>query len=702
MNISYGIVILLIICSVLSAIELDCIKEKKNLFWKISFYFSAYWFIASFVKYYLGYHKENLIESFWDMQFLTIIHYGIPLAVIAVAAPIVLKLLFGETVTEVIRYFDSTLFFTLSFTFFFVRKINNKTYCAAFLLAIIITLAAIALKKYGGVYTSKPDIKKALAEIMPILLLYLVTIVIYSPNELYLNNAADFPMSYWYFFWKLLLAGVIVTFFLMLGMLLYLNQRHMKLYRTLLFAFLTIGYIQGLFLNGNMGILDGTVNNEYSNFTLCINLGVWILLTGIILTLSWKKHDVAQKIMKMISIWVILIQIVSLGVMIITSKDTSPKSELALTTEGMNEVGEKNNIIVFVLDKFDGSYIGEITEEEPDFLQPLHDFTFYQNASSAFCPTGNSIPFLLTGTVFEEGSGKSYASYAYEKDNFLNDISEHGYDVGVYTSKNFVPESMKSLISNYEEGINRTCSMDDLFAMMTQCSRYKMAPFAAKRYYIYDTSDIALLVVNDKIVNIENDIPFYRRLTEKGLHVSGNNAKGTFRFIHMHGAHPPYTMTEDFQYIEYDYRRDEHWGRGISQWKGALKIVYEYMRQLKELDKYDESFIIITADHGLTNELSDEDGNMLGTSYPILFVKEPYETHGHIEINHAPVCHADIIATLRRQIGMNVSDRTLSEIGNDEDRVRYMNKSTNDWFERYEIDGDVSQIKNWRLLYRTQ
>lgn len=150
MNISYGIVILLIICSVLSAIELDCIKEKKNLFWKISFYFSAYWFIASFVKYYLGYHKENLIESFWDMQFLTIIHYGIPLAVIAVAAPIVLKLLFGETVTEVIRYFDSTLFFTLSFTFFFVRKINNKTYCAAFLLAIIITLAAIALKKYGG------------------------------------------------------------------------------------------------------------------------------------------------------------------------------------------------------------------------------------------------------------------------------------------------------------------------------------------------------------------------------------------------------------------------------------------------------------------------------------------------------------------------------------------------------------------------
>ncbi|MDE6622376.1 MAG: hypothetical protein K2K74_18180, partial [Lachnospiraceae bacterium] len=377
-------------------------------------------------------------------------------------------------------------------------------------------------------------------------------------------------------------------------------------------------------------------------------------------------------------------------------------SELALTTEGINEIGEENNIIIFILDKFDGTYIEKIADVSPGFFQPLNDFVYYKNATSAFCPTYDSIPFLLSGTEFVEESTVDYVQYAYDDDNLLKEISDSGYDIGVYTHKRYVTENMKNIVTNYEDGVKRTCSMSDLFSMMTQCSRYKMAPFAAKGYYIYDTSDIALLVVNDKIVNIEDDLPFYHKLVEEGLRVSSNNAEGTFRFIHMHGAHPPYTMTEDFQYLEYDYRRDDGWGDDVSQWKGAMKIVYEYIRQLKELGKYDDSLIIITADHGITNSFSDEEGNMIEVSYPILFVKEPLETHEYMVTSNAPVCHADIIATIRKKIGIDVSDKALNEIDSEENRIRYMSVSTPDLFEKYEINGDVSQINNWRLLYRAQ
>lgn len=704
MNFRYGIIILLIICSVLSAIELNFIEERKKLFWKISFYLGIYLFIMSFTKYYLGYHKENLIESFWNVQPITFVHYGIPLAVIAVTVPFLLKILFKEKTDKVIRYFDSALFFTLSFTFFIVRKINNKTYSIAFLMAVVVTGAAVLFKSYWeGAYTSRKDIKKKALEAAPVLLYYLVTVVIYTPNELYLNNAADFPMSYWYFFGKLLLSGVIVAVFLMIGILLYLNQKHMKLYLTLLFAFLTAGYIQGLFLNGRMGVLDGTENNAYDLLKICINLTVWIVIIGAVLIFSFKKQDTAQKFMKVVSIWIILIQIISLGTMLVTSKDTTPKSELALTTEGMNVIGEKNNIIVLVLDKFDRSYMDEITEKSPDFFQPLNDFTFYENAVSAFCPTYNSIPFLLSGTELAEDSDIDYVQYAYEKENLLEDIHDHGYDIGIYTNKRYVAENMMGYISNYEEGVRRVCSMDNLFAMMTQCSRYKMAPFVAKEYYVYDTSDIAQLVENDRIVNIENDIPFYRRLMEEGLQVSQNNTEGTFRFIHMHGGHPPYTMTEDFQYVEYDYRRDDGYGSsGISQRKGAMKIVYEYIRQLKELGKYDESLLIITTDHGLTSALNDSEGNIVETSIPILFVKEPYETHENMVISNAPVCHKDMLATIRKKIGIDNLDKTLSEISCDENRVRYMYNSTPDLLEKYAINGDVGQINNWELLYSMQ
>ena len=208
------------------------------------------------------------------------------------------------------------------------------------------------------------------------------------------------------------------------------------------------------------------------------------------------------------------------------------------------------------------------------------------------------------------------------------------------------------------------------------------------------------MVESDVVVNIDNDVPFYRRLIGEGLSISDDDSEGTFRFIHMHGAHPPYTMTEDFQYVEYDYRRDGGYNvSGISQWKGAVKIVYEYIRQLKELGKYDDSLIVITADHGTTSFLSDSEGNMIKIAYPILFVKQPYESHEEMSVNDAPVCHGDLIATIRKNIGINTSEKALDEIDSDVPRKRYM-ISTYDCIETYEIDGDVRLVENWRLISR--
>ncbi|MDE6619683.1 MAG: hypothetical protein K2K74_04160, partial [Lachnospiraceae bacterium] len=167
MYLKYGIIVLLIAFSFLSAVELDFAKEKKELFWKISFYFSAYLFLVSFIKYYLGYYKENLLESFWDIGLSTFVHYGVPLVIIAAAAPVILKLLFKEKITQIIRYFDSAMFLTLSLTFFFVRKINNKTYCIAFFAASLITIAALLLRKTKGVYVDRSEIKKKAIEAAP-------------------------------------------------------------------------------------------------------------------------------------------------------------------------------------------------------------------------------------------------------------------------------------------------------------------------------------------------------------------------------------------------------------------------------------------------------------------------------------------------------------------------------------------------------
>lgn len=697
MELKWGIILVLIVCSVLSG-AVNSIWSKKGWFYSLPFFFVSYYFVLSAVKWYLGYHKENLLESFWDIQTITYVHYGIPLVIMAIAAPLLLHIVFKERKLEIIQYFDSSFFFIFSCAFLFVRKVNNKIYCIAYLAAWAVTIVAAVLKRTSvKASTDKNALKEKAGRALILVLYYFITVVIYTPNELYLNNAEDFPMSYWYFFGKLIVAGMIAAVLLLLGMVLYLIKEQFELYTAFIFSLLTVGYIQGLFLNGNMEILDGTQSSMGTDFKTIFNLVLWIVLIGVIIFCCLKKRA-AKKIMSAVSIWIILIQLVSLVVIMVSSEDTAPKSEFALTTDGMLEVNEKNNIIVFILDKFDGRVSDELLEETPEFFEPLNDFVYYENATSEFYPTGNSIPFLLTGTKYREDSEENYRSYAYQGEILLSYMHSAGYDTGIYTDKRFVPDDMKNFIANYKEGIRRTCSMSDLLALMTQCSRYKMAPFIIKSYYMYDTSDISLLTVSDKITNIEDDLPFYSRLTKIGLSVSDNESEGAFRFIHMHGAHPPYTMTEDFQHIDYDPRRDEQWGNNISQTKGAMKIVYEYIRQLKELGKYDDAMIIITADHGASYKIETEDGNIVRLQCPILFVKWPEQTQEKMLISSAPVSHADMIASIEKKIGVNVTDEGIEDIGEDEERTRISRIGVSGYTETYEITGNVKDVKSWKLL----
>lgn len=697
MNLTWGIIIFLILCSILSG-AIKSVWSKKDWLYSLPFFFVLYYFVASAVKWYLGYRNENLLESFWDIQTVTFVHYGIPMVVIAIAAPLLIHVVFKERKLEIIKYFDSTFFFTCSFAFLLIRKMNNEIYCIVYLIAWAVTIFAVLIKRTGSrADTDKLILKEKAVRALVMVVYYLVTVVIYTPNELYLNNAEDFPISYWYFFGKLLTAGVIAAALLLAGMVLYLVKEHFEIYTAFIFSFLTIGYIQGLFLNGNMEILDGTQGNIEIGLKEISNLALWIVLDGIIILCCLKKKA-AKKIMNIIALWIILIQLVSLAVIIISSEDTAPKSELALTTDGMLEVNEKNNIIVFILDKFDGRDSDKMLEANPEFFEPLNDFIYYENATSEFYPTGNSIPFLLTGTKYREDTEEGYRTYAYQGETLLTHLSDAEYDIGLYTSKNFVPEEMRNIISNYQEGIKNTCSMSDLFGLMTQCSRYKMAPFIVKSYYMYDTSDIALLSVSDQITNIEDDLPFYRRLTQTGLSISENKSEGAFRFIHMHGAHSPYTMTEDFQHIDYDPRRNEHWGDNTSQTKGAMKIVYEYIRQLKELGKYDDAMIIITADHGAAYAIETEDGRVIRLQCPILFVKWPKQDQDNMITSSAPVSHADMITSIEKAIGVKVSEKGIEDIEEDEERTRISRVAVSGALEKYGITGNVKDIKSWTLL----
>ena len=110
---------------------------------------------------------------------------------------------------------------------------------------------------------------------------------------------------------------------------------------------------------------------------------------------------------------------------------------------------------------------------------------------------------------------------------------------------------------------------------------------------------------------IDDDM-FFMQLLEEGLKAEAK--KPAFRFYHLKGAHSPYILDRKAAPV------DEDGGTEEEQALGALYIVTEYMRQLKDLGLYDRATVIVMADHGYGAHSNME-------HCPLFMVKLPGESH---------------------------------------------------------------------------
>jgi hypothetical protein len=378
--------------------------------------------------------------------------------------------------------------------------------------------------------------------------------------------------------------------------------------------------------------------------------------------------------------------VVTLGYLILSSDvDTSSVQE-AMTTEGSLELASDNNIIVFVLDAFDSNYFDDIIENDREFIDDLSDFVYYNNASCLFAHTYLAIPYLLDTVKWDSVNETSYET---ESENTIEKLSQKGYDIGIYTESQYVSETLQNVSCNYDDTVNIHCNAVKTLEIMIKSSLYKIMPFATKSTLAYYSADMDEIVKMDAIWSISDDSLFYNELVNEGLGI-GCDSNGTFRFYHMRGPHAPYYLADDM--------KTDKTGRSVTlegQARASLKIVYEYMNQLKELGIYDSSTIIITADHGHTAEIEGDTVSL--TSEPIMFVKEAYRKGDEMEISTAPVSQDEIFPTILRAAGIDWSiyGRCFDEINENESRKREYIDSYSDYLIQYSINGNVKDTSSW-------
>ena len=482
------------------------------------------------------------------------------------------------------------------------------------------------------------------------------------------------------------------------------------------FGIVFASYCQCLFLNAGLPTADGTAI-DWTSLTkrAVLSTAVWIVLAVLPLLLSYLSKKRARLIACALSLLLILVQAVSVGSVIASSGNTSGASVNSLTEDGMLTVSSKKNVIVFVLDQYDNVIdLMPAIHDNPDLLDEMSGFTWFQNATAVITPTREAIPYMLNSKELphEHTEGESIYDEPENGTAYLQEVKDAGYSVGVYDDLiNPDADYLKGVAFNDVDraDIDVLANVDrkGLYKTLVSCGLLRDLPWAFKPFFWFYTDDINQAMTKKSenstydsrdTVYSTNDAGFAAKLHEYGLTAEDEGESGAFRFIHLNGAHDPYVLNENEQPDANAIREQ--------QAVGAMNIVSDYIRQLKDLGLYDDATIIITADHGRhsyynTGNLTDPYAALDETSVPIMLVKPSASSAGAYSVSDMPVSTDDVMPTVAQAVGASVSegDESVFDV-DDPDRVRYfyqLSKDENDehGVVEYRIVGNANDLGNW-------
>lgn len=533
-------------------------------------------------------------------------------------------------------------------------------------------------KKYGFV--------ERIILLLPPTIFLIFTFAIYMPSSLFLSNIDDFALDYV----KIVPLIMLVSFAILAAVyiigLIIPVKRIFYSYVLLIFS-LSLGfYVQGNFLNPAFNSLNGKEIN-WSEYRMngIISIIAWILIFIIPQIVYIVKKNIMSLVVKWGSLFITAMQLVSLVVLLLTTHKVI-SNDFAVTKNGEFELSSKNNTIMFVVDTLDASWFEDMLLPNEEYKESLKDFTYFNDAVAGGAPTVLGIPTLLTGKIDMDASRDTSEYYkdAYGSSTLFKDMQDNNCNVKLFTEFYYLDYCDKENVDNLKNEqkyiiSSRKGFMECLYKFV---SFYAMPQFIKQNFWLYSGEFNQYVSLQDNSSNLYklDDAQFYKDFKENGI--TTQKDKDTFVMYHLNGAHSPYVMDENAQAVASD-------SIGVdSQIRGVFKIIKEYMEQLKEKGLYDNSTIIITADHGGIDLYSN----------PAVLVKERNANHDEMLVSDSKITFTNVNSTIASSTLKDSSDygENVFEVG-DKQMVRF-HVAPNDLTENVYRDNPYAKEQLWSLL----
>ena len=502
--------------------------------------------------------------------------------------------------------------------------------------------------------------KKLFKDMLPVTILAFLAsflIYIYEPIITYSTNINDF----WFDF-KLMLPNIL-SYFALLFLIIWIFYNYIYLFCSAIkkegifkvimiisFIVLAFTYVEGTFLSGSLPTLDGEIIEwgSYTKENIQSIIVLLILIVAEIFCVVKYKLDQTLKINNFVMCAIFVMLLTTFSSALMKPEFFKEKIISVPTDREINQISTNKNYIILLADAVDSIEFAIVTDDEEIF----EDFTYYPDTVSGYTFTRDSIPFIFSGvwnkneTDFSEYSTKSFNESKVFKALRDEDYSMHFYEDDLtWYSRDAAEMSNIDIYNNKIESFS-------FFKQLTKYSLFKYLPYPLKKYskIEYVNFDLCKVEGESKYFDWYNPL-IYSIINDNDLEKIDQNY---FQFLHIEGGHVPFDNDEDVNEIPSDE------GTYDQKLKATAKVIKAYLERLKESDVYDNSVIVVLADHGYWTDTNARQN-------PILYIKG-FDEHHEMYTSDLPISYEDLPDAFISLIDGSKSEDLFQDI--DTSRIR--------------------------------
>lgn len=417
-------------------------------------------------------------------------------------------------------------------------------------------------------------------------------------------------------------------------------------------------YLQFYFFVPDLGVFDGrSANFEGHGFFIILETAVILALMGFALTIPRQAFAAFVPVLGLLAIG----EGILVGTHALSHPPPAPpaveasRADLVATsftrtsparTRGSPDLSQRN-IIVILIDTLQGDMFARMLDSDPELASDFSGFTVYPNTVGLFPFTGLSVAGILTGTRYDgtETIPAYHERVAPQRLAARLDAIDYHVDLLPLVSRGPFVDASKELCRQWTT-LYGVALMRQVPTVLKEwqynSSKFRLTSFCGVTPTTHQELDPLAL---DKLI-VE------ARVTRP--------SRPSYKFMHFYGMHPPSLLTATCS-VRSDTTRDTQ--AIFEQAQCVVGKVGQYLRKLRELGVFDDSLVVITADHGTLYGLGfDEDtsapgvpSRVISSANPTLAFKD-FGAQGGVQFSTAPASLLDIYPTILARAGIEATD----------------------------------------------